>query len=90
VNLIGAISLELIVGKLDLDWSLPSSQASEALVRLRWRVVVFDLELDLRGGISFLGLFSGIGSFLFLLVLLLFFLLLVGLVITCLLSLVLR
>lgn len=80
VDFVRPVALELVVGEFDLDGCVPSSQASENLIGLRGRVVVLRLYLHLGYWLSLLGLFSGIGSFLFLLVLLLFLFLLLPLV----------
>jgi VIT1/CCC1 family predicted Fe2+/Mn2+ transporter len=89
VDLVGPVALELVVGELELDGSIPAAQAAEDLVSLRGRVVVLDLDLYLRG-LSFLSLLGCIGSLLFLLVFLFLFLLLVALVFSIVLALLVR
>lgn len=80
MDLVWPVALELVVGEFDLDGCVPSSQASENLIGLRGWVVVFGLHFHLSDWLSLLGLFCGIGSFLFLLALLLLLFLLLALV----------
>jgi hypothetical protein len=80
MDFVRPVALELVVGEFDLDGCVPSSQASENLIGLRGWVVVFRLHFHLSDWLSLLGLFCGIGSFLFLLALLLLLFLLLALV----------
>lgn len=88
MDFVGTVTLELIVGELQLDWSFPASQAAEDLVCLGGWIIVFDLGLYFGEWLSFLGAFGCICSFLFLFIFLLLFLLLIALVVSSLLALI--
>lgn len=90
VDFVRSVSLELVVGELDLDGSFPPSKASEYLIGLSGRVIIFHLGIDLGCAFAFFLFLRRISGFLFLLVLLLFFLLLLALVLSSLLALLLR